>query len=439
MKKFGFRHLIAALFLFLPLFAQQKTTVTGTFYFRDGTTPFNGIVRVVNGRFTTADGFQIIPRTQSYTVTNGTFSIDLEPTDSATPMDSKYTVSFESSVGFAQLPRTWWVPISSSSVTEAMVLLKPGTGRILTTIAQPNGSSASATTLLGGTAGQYLVQTAPNQTGFKTPNAAGGPVTLDINGNASIGDPSAAVDPPAGSINIKGNIYQNGTLFSPGSSDYPGLTSDGANGLAVAGAASFGAGTPTILDIVCVNIVSLPVSGIPVGRHMQVCDGATASDSTLGGGSNKHWVYWTGSAWVSEDPTGPQGQTGPIGQTGPAGPAGAAVTAPVALSTTCAGTVNWAVGSVGIAGASITTTGSCNLTMSGMLAGGFYTVAVTQGSGGSHTLTLGTGGTGGCAAWKVGGSGSGAVTPTTTAGAIDVLAIYYDGTNCFANYRGNFN
>jgi hypothetical protein len=74
-----------------------------------------------------------------------------------------------------------------------------------------------------------------------------------------------------------------------------------------------------------------------------------------------------------------------------------------------------------------------------MVAGGYYTVFVTQGSGGSHTLTLGTGGTAGCAAWKVGGTGGGAVTVSATAGKQDVLDISYDGTNCWANYRQDFN
>lgn len=216
---------------------------------------------------------------------------------------------------------------------------------------------------------------------------------------------------------------------------YPGVASDGDDGLTITGALEIGAGEPTQLRVTCAYIgagsPALPAANsVTAGTHMQVCDGLTAADSTVGGGSNVHWVYSTGAAWVSENSVGPTGATGA---------AGAAVVAPTALSTTCAGTVNWAVGSVGIASATITTTGSCNLTLSGMLAGGFYTVLVTQGAGGSHTLALGTGGTGGCTAWKVGGGGSGAVTPTAAAGSKDVLAIWYDGTDCYANYRGDFN
>lgn len=103
------------------------------------------------------------------------------------------------------------------------------------------------------------------------------------------------------------------------------------------------------------------------------------------------------------------------------------------LTTTCTGAQTWAIGSAWIANASITITGSCTLNLTGPLAGGNYVLVVTQGSGGAHTLALGTGCT-----WKVSGGGSGAITPTTGAGAIDVLSFTYDGTNCYANYNKNF-
>jgi hypothetical protein len=112
----------------------------------------------------------------------------------------------------------------------------------------------------------------------------------------------------------------------------------------------------------------------------------------------------------------------------------ALATAFTSLTTTCTGAQTWAIGSAWVANASITITGSCTLNLTNPLAGGNYVLEVTQGSGGSHTLTLGTGCT-----WKVSGGGGGAVTPTITAGAIDVLVFTYDGTNCMANYDKNFN
>jgi hypothetical protein len=104
------------------------------------------------------------------------------------------------------------------------------------------------------------------------------------------------------------------------------------------------------------------------------------------------------------------------------------------LTTTCTSGQTWAIASAWVANASITITGSCTLNLTNPLAGGNYVLVVTQGSGGSHTLALGTGCT-----WKVSGGGGGTITPTTTAAAIDVLAFTYDGTNCYANYNKNFN
>jgi hypothetical protein len=147
----------------------------------------------------------------------------------------------------------------------------------------------------------------------------------------------------------------------------------------------------------------------------------------------------------STGPTGPTGATGSTGvtgatgtgATGPTGPTGAtgvyAASAFTSLTTTCVGGQTWALASAGVANATITITGSCTLNITGPANGGNYVLRVTQGSGGGHTLTLGTGCT-----WKVSGGGGGAITPTSSAGAIDVLAFTYDGANCLVNYNTNF-
>ena len=44
--------------------------------------------------------------------------------------------------------------------------------------------AATAGNIAGGSAGQYPYQSAPGVTGFRTPNAANGPLVLDANGNA---------------------------------------------------------------------------------------------------------------------------------------------------------------------------------------------------------------------------------------------------------------
>jgi hypothetical protein len=69
---------------------------------------------------------------------------------------------------------------------------------------------------------------------------------------------------------------------------------------------------------------------------------------------------------------------------------------------------------------------------------GNYGVKILEDStGGGVTFTLGTAGT--CSAWKVRGGGSGAITLSSSASAIDFLSFTYDGTNCLASFSQNFN
>lgn len=100
-------------------------------------------------------------------------------------------------------------------------------------------------------------------------------------------------------------------------------------------------------------------------------------------------------------------------------------------------TVTWAIASAMCANAALTFTvhsGSRTLNITNPTNGGSYVLWIKQDSTGGEGLTLGTGCT-----WKVSGGGAGAVTPSTGASAIDVLAFTYDGTNCYANFNKNFN
>lgn len=99
--------------------------------------------------------------------------------------------------------------------------------------------------------------------------------------------------------------------------------------------------------------------------------------------------------------------------------------------------ISWNLSSAITATYSVTlnhTTGTRALNISNPVNGGVYTLEIKQDSTGGAAMTLGTGCT-----WKVGGGGSGAITLTTTASAIDVLTFMYDGTNCLANFQANFN
>lgn len=100
-------------------------------------------------------------------------------------------------------------------------------------------------------------------------------------------------------------------------------------------------------------------------------------------------------------------------------------------------TVTWAIGSKFIDNKTLLFTthgGSRTLNITGATNGGSYVLILTQDGTGGEGLTLGTGCT-----WKISGGGTGAVTPSTGAGAKDALAFTYDGTNCYANFNTNFN
>jgi hypothetical protein len=107
------------------------------------------------------------------------------------------------------------------------------------------------------------------------------------------------------------------------------------------------------------------------------------------------------------------------------------------VAQTDAATVTWAIASKFCANASLTFTvhsGSRTLNITNPVNGGSYVIWLKQDGTGGEGLTLGTGCT-----WKVSSGGAGAITPSTGANAIDVLAFTYDGTNCYANFNKNFN
>lgn len=78
--------------------------------------------------------------------------------------------------------------------------------------------------------------------------------------------------------------------------------------------------------------------------------------------------------------------------------------------------------------------GNRTLNMTNLVNGGDYVLRVKQDGTGPEGLLLGTGCT-----WIVSGGGSGAITLSTAANAVDVLAFKYDGTSCLLNLNKNFN
>lgn len=115
----------------------------------------------------------------------------------------------------------------------------------------------------------------------------------------------------------------------------------------------------------------------------------------------------------------------------------ASASVPVGYSALTDGaTITWAINSGYLSSASVTLAGNRTLNITNPVDGGQYVLVVTQDATGSRGLTLGTGCT-----WKVSGGGAGAITPTTTANAVDVLTFSYraTGTVCYANFNKNFN
>ena len=199
---------------------------------------------------------------------------------------------------------------------------------------------------------------------------------------------------------------------------------------------SVGNGTPSVINITAQTVSALPTTGNTLGDQRAVSNGANAADCTVGGGTTFLWCYWNGSAWNAESSVGPQGPAGATGPTGATGPAptpsnlGASTYNASGSTTMALNSSPWAMGSV-----TVTHSTSSTLTITGSVAGGSYVLEIKQDStGGGTTLTLGSGCT-----WKIGGGGAGAITLSSGANAMDVLAFIYDGSNCIANFRTNFN
>ncbi len=219
----------------------------------------------------------------------------------------------------------------------------------------------------------------------------------------------------------------------------------------------------------------------PTGKNFEGMSGSVTDSSTnvaggtiSGGGSNHVWAYCNGTNWIVASGLGSGGGTGTITSitfsapfsstatpcvttctvTGPTLVTSAAALAlnfpmagasgqqsktislaPTVLSD--AASVTWSINSSYAANASLSlahTLATRQLNIGSPLTGGTYVIRLVQDATGGAAITLGTG-----CAWKVIGSGSGAITLTSTANAIDILTFYYDGTNCYANLGPNYN
>jgi hypothetical protein len=245
---------------------------------------------------------------------------------------------------------------------------------------------------------------------------------------STFGTAAGCVGIGAGNIYAGANGFFAGTLGATGHVTFEGVTSTGATGT---GALVFGT-SPTFT-----TGITSPVANLTATTN-QIITGASSNLTTVTFPASSGAVTVTMPNTTTSVVSAASALTAnlPVVGSGNAASATLAI-APTSITTTCTGNNVVNAASAYQASWTVTTTGSCALELNNLQSGGFYTIYVTQGSGGSHTLALTAGDS--CTAWKVSGDGSGAVTPTTTAGALDIMTVAYDGTNCYVNYNKNFN
>src|SRR5664279_1915480 len=102
------------------------TQIRDTGYTGFGGTLFSGRITVTAPDMTTPDGRTVNRWEQSYTITNGIISVDLEPNDTATPAGTSYVVIYRPKSGQAWSER-WAVPTSATAlrVNQVRVLNAP--------------------------------------------------------------------------------------------------------------------------------------------------------------------------------------------------------------------------------------------------------------------------------------------------------------------------
>jgi plastocyanin len=103
---------------------------------------------------------------------------------------------------------------------------------------------------------------------------------------------------------------------------------------------------------------------------------------------------------------------------------------PTVQALTDGATITWNVTNGGNGAVTINGTGR-TLSITNPIAGYTYTIRVIQGAGGSKTITT----------WPTGTRWTGGTTPTlsTTAGQMDVVGLYYDGSNYYGTFLPNMN
>jgi hypothetical protein len=344
---------------------------------------------------------------------------------------------FGNNTGSAAAPGFTAAPVLGIAGSSAGSLgLCPGTGSYCITLGATNSTGSGVVFNFPTSNGtnNYVLKT--DGSGNTSWTAAGtGTVTTFSAGTLSpLFTTSVATASSTPALSFTLSNAAGGTLFgnNTGSSAAPGFTAAPVLGIAGSSAGSLvlcpGTGS------YCITLEATNSTGASTIFAFPTGNGSSTNVLTTDGAGHTSWTS-AGAGTVTVVSSGNLTANLPVVGGGSQTEATLAI-APTSITTSCSGANVVNAASAYQASWTVTTTGSCALEFNNLVSGGFYTVMVTQGSGGSHTLALTTGDS--CTAFHVSGAGAGAVTPTTTVGAIDVMTIFYDGTNCEVNYNKNF-
>ncbi len=219
-----------------------------------------------------------------------------------------------------------------------------GTGNFVPVSAGGNGAQPTAS-------GQIFVSSGAGAGGFTATPAINGVSITALNGSNISTGTVAAARLPLGTSSVPGAVQCDGTTItctagvitaigggggSPGGSDrqvqfnnagvfggsslsylpsggysISGSGDPGSGGFAVPGALVVGtAGTPSLINFTSLTVTALnALTGNVSGDYREVSDGVGPSDCSVGGGTNIHWCFYTGSVWTSTAPSGGGGPT----------------------------------------------------------------------------------------------------------------------------------
>lgn len=227
--------------------------------------------------------------------------------------------------------------------------------------------------------------------------AAGIPAWVSV-GSGTV--TSVATSQPAAGLTITGSpITTSGTFTFALANDLAAVEGLATTGIVRrTGSDTWSAGT-------AVGLTTEVTGTLPVGNGGTGLSSVTTSTILIGTGSN---------TWSQATPTATNGATVTMGS-------GTMVIStvfnPTVQTLTDGATITWNVTNGGNSKVTLAGTGR-TLSISNPVAGYTYTIEITQGSGGSKTITT----------WPTGTTWSGSNTLSTTAGDVDVVVLYYNGS-----------